>query len=435
MNKNINTQLFDFIEKSPTAWHAAENTAEALKAQGFTELYEGDDWTLAGGGKYFTRRNGSSVIAFKLPENHFRGFMIMAAHGDSPCFKVKFQPAVKAAGEYIQLNCERYGGMICSSWLDRPLSLGGRVLVKQNGKLRSKLVNIDRDLVMIPNVAIHMDRSANDGKSYNANVDMLPLFSGADGKMSFEDTLAEAAEAEKENIVSYDMFTYCRDKGTQWGANLEYISAPRLDDLQCAFSCLQGFLKAENGNSVPVLCIFDNEEVGSGTKQGADSSFLEDTLSRICEKQGMNRGDYLRALNQSFMVSADNAHAVHPNHPELADRNDRPKMNRGIVIKHNANQKYTTDGVSAAVFSEICGRAEVPVQSYTNRADMPGGSTLGNISSAHVSIDSVDIGLAQLAMHSAYETAGADDTAYLIKAAEYFFGSAVRRQGEEIEIF
>lgn len=433
MIENINEQLFDFIEKSPTAWHTAENAAEILKNAGFTELLEGDDWDLCKGGKYFTRRNGSSIIAFKLPQNAL-GFMIMAAHGDSPSFKIKSQPAVKSAGEYIQLNCERYGGMICSSWLDRPLSLAGRVLVKHNGKLRSKLVNIDRDLVMIPNVAIHMDRSANDGKSYNANVDMLPLFSGIDGEMSFEDTIAQAADTKKENIVSYDLFTYCRDKGTQWGANMEYISSPRLDDLQCAFSCLQGFIKAESGKSVPVLCIFDNEEVGSGTKQGADSSFLEDVLSRICEKASMDKGAYLRALNQSFMVSADNAHAVHPNHPEFADRNDRPAMNKGIVIKHNANQKYTTDAVSAAVFSEICNKAGVPVQSYTNRADMPGGSTLGNISSAHVSIDTVDIGLAQLAMHSAYETAGAKDTEYLVKAAECFFNCAVSRHGNDIEI-
>ncbi len=434
MDKNINAQLFSFIEKSPTAWHTAENAADMLESAGFTELFEGEDWKICKGGKYFVRRNGSSIIAFKLPQSDFVGFMIMAAHGDSPCFKIKSNPAVKAAGEYIQLNCERYGGMICSSWLDRPLSLAGRILVKQEGKLRSKLLNIDRDLLMIPNVAIHMDRSANDGKSYNANVDMLPLFSGTEGKNSFEETVAQAAGVDKESIISYDLFTYCRDKGTQWGANLEYISAPRLDDLQCAFSCLQGFIKAESGKSVPVICIFDNEEVGSGTKQGADSSFLDDTLSRICEKTLSDRGAYLRALNQSFMVSADNAHAVHPNHPEYADRNDRPIMNKGIVIKHNANQKYTTDAVSSAVFREICNKAGVPVQDYTNRADMPGGSTLGNISSAHVSVDTVDVGLPQLAMHSAYETAGAQDTEYLIKAAVCFFNSAVKRHGGDIEI-
>ncbi len=434
MNKNINEELFDFIEKSPTAWHTAENAAEILKAEGYTELFEGEGWNLCRGGKYFARRNGSSIIAFRVPENAFTGFMIMAAHGDSPSFKIKSNPAVKSAGEYIQLNCERYGGMICSSWLDRPLSLAGRVLVKQDGKLSSKLINIDRDLVMIPNVAIHMDRSANDGKSYNANIDMLPLFSSAEGKNSFEETVAQAAGTDKENVISYDLFTYCRARGTQWGANNEYISAPRLDDLQCAFSCLQGFLMADEGKSAPVVCIFDNEEVGSGTKQGADSTFLEDVLSRVCEQFSMDRSAYLRALNQSFMVSADNAHAVHPNHPEFADRNDRPAMNKGVVIKHNANQKYTTDAVSAAVFSEICKKAGVPVQSYTNRADMPGGSTLGNISSAHVSIDTVDVGLPQLAMHSAYETAGAEDTAYLIEAARCFFGSSIKRQGGEIEI-
>ena len=434
MDNSINTELFDFIEKSPTAWHTAENAAEMLRNAGYTELFESSRYDIEKGRGYFVRRNGSALTAFRIPEGDFRGFMIMAAHGDSPSFRIKGSAETESAGIYTRLNVEKYGGMLCSSWLDRPLSVAGRVIVRENGKLVSKLVNIDRDLVLIPNVAIHMDRSANDGKAYNPNVDMLPLFSDAKGGKHLMDIVAEAAGTDKNSIVSHDLYTYCRDRGCRWGADMEYISCPRLDDQQCAFSCLKGFLGAEKSGSVPVLCIFDNEEVGSGTKQGADSTFLEDTLCRIAEASGMNGEDYRRAVSCSFMVSADNAHAVHPNHPEYADRNDRPRMNGGVVIKHNASQKYTTDAVSEAVFAEICAAAEVPVQSFTNRADMPGGSTLGNISTAHVSIDTVDIGLAQLAMHSAYETAGAEDTEYLVRAAKEFFSCSISRRGGEIQI-
>ncbi len=434
MENTVNKELIDFIYASPTAWHTAANAAKILEDNGYTQLFESDNYDIKPGKGYFVKRNDSAIIAFKVPKADFRGYMIMAAHGDSPCFKIKCSPAVKSANAYVQLNVERYGGMICSSWLDRPLSAAGRVVVRENGRIVSKLINIDRDLLLIPNVAIHMDRSANDGKSYNANVDMLPLFSAADSENSFEKIIAREAGCEEEDILSYDLFAYCRQKGTQWGADNEFISSPRLDDQQCAYSCLQGLLNAEAGDSAAVCCIFDNEEVGSGTKQGADSTFLEDTLCRIFDAMGRDRRELAQVISQSFMVSADNAHAVHPNHPEYADRNDRPLMNKGIVIKYNANQKYTTDAVSAAVFSEICKKADVPVQRFTNRADMPGGSTLGNISAAHVSIDTVDIGLAQLAMHSAYETAGAKDTEYLIKAATVFFSSSFNRRGSEIEI-
>lgn len=434
MENAVNKELFDFISANPTAWHTAEHTAKILEEAGYTELFESDIYDIKKGRGYFVRRNGSAIIAFRVPERDFGGFMIMAAHGDSPSFKIKGSAEVKSANVCTQLNVEKYGGMLCSTWLDRPLSIAGRVIVKENGKLVSRLINIDRDLVLIPSVAIHMDRSANDGKAFNANVDMLPLFSEAEGDKRLDDIIAEAAGTAKENVIAHDLFTYCRDKGSVWGANNEYISCPRLDDQQCAFSCLKGFLSAKETSGLPVLCIFDNEEVGSGTKQGADSSFMEDTLSRLSSALGRSDVEYRRSLSQSFMVSADNAHAVHPNHPEFADRNDRPRMNGGIVIKHNASQRYTTDAVSEAIFAEICREAEIPVQSFTNRADMPGGSTLGNISTAHVSIDSVDIGLAQLAMHSAYETAGAKDTEYLIKAAEAFYCSALIRRGGETEI-
>lgn len=431
--ETINRKLLDFIAGSPTAFHAAANVCSALEEAGYTRLYEGERWTFRSG-KYYVMRNSSSVIALNIPAVDFRGFMIMAGHSDSPSYKIKEEPEDRAAGQYIRLNVERYGGMIASTWLDRPLSTAGRVMVRENGHITEKLVNIDRDLLMIPSVAIHMDRSANDGKKFDPNTDMLPVISSADAKKSFKTLVAEKIGVAAEDILSTDLFLYPRTPGTVWGAENEFVSSPRLDDLQCVFSCMEGFLEAEPKESAAVLCVFDNEEVGSGTKQGADSTFLDDTLARVCEAAGKSSAEYRTALSQSFMVSADNAHAVHPNHPEYADRNDRPAINKGIVIKYNANQRYTTDSVSAAVFTEICREAGVPVQRFTNRADMPGGSTLGNISSAHVSVDTVDIGLPELAMHSCYETAGARDTEYLARAAREFFSRSFKRSREGIEI-
>ena len=430
----MNEKLLDFLHRSPSPYHAVENCAQTLLNEGYQELFENESFNVEYGGKYFVRRNSSSVIAFRLPEKAFDGFMIMAAHSDSPSFKIKEKPGVKAAGLYAQLNIEKYGGMICSSWMDRPLSAAGRVIVKKDGKLETRLVNIDKDLLLIPNVAIHMDRSVNEGKNYNANVDMLPLMGSEAAADKFEDIVAFWAGEEKENILSTDLFLYPRCKGRVWGAEDEFVCSPRLDDLQCVFACLQGLVGSEGSDAASVLAVFDNEEVGSGSKQGADSDFLEDVLFRCCEALGLNSSEYRRKLANSFMVSADNAHAVHPNHPEYADRNDRPEMNKGIVIKYNANQRYTTDAVSAAVFKEICDRAGVPTQRLSNRADIQGGSTLGNISSSHVAVNSVDIGLPQLAMHSAMETAGAKDTEYLVKAAVKFYDSSLLIRGGSVEI-
>ena len=430
----INQELLDFIAASPSPYHAVEQIRTRLESAGYTELSEAEEWKLSLPGKYYVRRNSSSLIALRLPGADFPGFMIMAGHSDSPSFKIKENAPVKSAGMYTQLNVEKYGGMLCSSWLDRPLSAAGRVAVREEGRIVTKLVNIDRDLLLIPNVAIHMDRGANDGKSFNPNVDMLPVLGSAELQRGFDTLAAEAAGVKEKDLLSKDLCLYPRTPGTVWGAEEEFVSSPRLDDLQCVFACLEGLLAAREGDSAAVLSVFDNEEVGSGTKQGADSSFLEDVLYRVCEALGKTPAAYRAALASSFMVSADNAHAVHPNHPEFADRNDRPQIKGGIVVKYNANQRYTTDSVSAAVFGEICKAAGVPVQRFTNRADMPGGSTLGNISSAHVSIDTVDIGLPQLAMHSAYETAGVKDTEYLIRAAAEFFSRSFRRTAGGIEI-
>ena len=429
----INRELLDFIDKSPTAWHAAANIAAELERAGYTRLYEEEDWQLRAPGKYYAVRNGSALIALNLPEEA-DGFLIMAAHGDSPTFRVKDGGEEKALGLYSRLAVEKYGGMLCSTWLDRPLSLAGRVAVREKDGITMKLVNIDRDLLVIPNLAIHMDRSANEGKSFNVNVDMIPLIGSAESKTGLNALIAGELGVKEEDIVSRELNLYPRTPGTVWGAENEFISAPRLDDLQCAFGCLKGFLQADKPKKATVLCVFDNEEVGSGTRQGADSGFLDDMLSRAWTSLGRTDAQYRAALAGSFMVSADNAHAIHPNHPEFADRSERPVMNGGIVIKFNASMSYTTDGLSAAVFSELCRAAEVPVQRYANRPDLRGGSTLGHISLAHVSVPTLDIGLAQLAMHSSYETAGAKDTEYLVRAARAFYESGYRVNGERIAL-
>lgn len=429
MYKETAKQLLDFIELCPSCYHVIENMKCELSQNGFEELQESQEWNLAEGGNYYVTRNGSSIIAFKIPARDFTGFHIISSHSDSPSFKIKENAEIEVDQKYIKLNVEKYGGMICAPWFDRPLSVAGKVMVREGNTIRTKLVNVDRDLLMIPNLAIHMNREVNEGYSFNPQVDMLPLFGDAAAKGSFHNIIADAAGADKDSIIGSDLFLYNRVKGTLWGANEEYISSTKLDDLQCAFSSMKGFLNGHNQRSVSVHCVLDNEEVGSGTKQGAASTFLKDTLVRINAGMGRNREGYNMALASSFMLSADNAHGVHPNKPEKADPTNRPYLNDGIVIKYNANQKYTTDSVSAAIFKTICEAAQVPYQSFINRSDILGGSTLGNIANTQVAMNTADIGLAQLAMHSPYETGGVKDTYYLIRAAEEFFNSCVETTG------
>ena len=429
MYKKTAKELLTFIEKSYSCFHLIQNMKEELKENGFQELYESQEWQLERGGKYYVSRNESSLIAFQIPKENFTGFQIMASHSDFPTFKVKENPEICVENQYTKLNVEKYGGMLCAPWFDRPLSVAGRLLVKVGDAIETKLVNVDRDLVMIPNHAIHMNREVNDGYKYNAQTDMLPLYSNTAEKGNFMSVVAESAGVEKENILGSDLYLYNRMAGSIWGGNEEFVSSPKLDDTQCAFASLKGFLQAENKKAVSVHCVLDNEEVGSGTKQGAASTFLKDTLGRI--NRGLNRteDEYLRALANSFMISADNAHGVHPNYSDKTDLTNRPYLNGGIVIKYSANQKYTTDAVSAAMFKTICDRAKVPYQNFVNRSDMLGGSTLGNISNTQVAVNTVDIGVAQLAMHSPYETCGVKDTYYLIEVAKEFYKSAVISDG------
>ncbi len=421
-------ELLEFIRKSPTAFHAVEQIGERLLAEGFLRVEECEAWDPVPGGKYFVTRNQSSVVAFRLPTQPPKQALITASHTDSPMFKLKHDYNSAAFGKYLRLNTEVYGGTILSSWLDRPLSVAGRVIVKRGNQMKARLVNIERDLMVIPNVAIHMNRTVNAGYSWNPAVDLLPLFSEAEGSRSLKELLAELLNCEPEEMVGSDLYVYNRMEGTVWGADGEFFSAPRIDNLMCVYATLRGFCEAKPPqDSLQIYFSADNEETGSATKQGAGSVFLSDVIDRICEAMSVDRR---RLLASSFMVSADNGHARHPNHPELSDGQNAPHMNGGVVIKSNAAQKYTTEGVSAAIFEEICKEAGVPVQQYANRSDQAGGSTLGSISNTLVPLCTVDVGMAQLAMHSAYETAGTDDTAYLIQAIRKLYETKLSFDGD-----
>ena len=406
-----------FLDASHSHCHTLAYLRDMLEGEGYVRLPERAEWKLTSGGKYYAQRGGTALAAFRLPEEPAIGFLMSASHCDRPCFQVKEN--FELNGAYLRLAVERYGGQILHTWLDRPLSIAGRVTVETEEGVESRLVDIDRDLLLIPSVAIHMNRQVNDGYKWNPAVDMLPLLGGKDaaGKL-----LAELEQQAGGRILGHDLYLYVRQRSSVWGMEQEFISSAALDDLECVWGCTRGFLKAAPSEMVPVLCVFDSEEVGSGSVQGAGSTLLTDVLERICHGLGWN---LKRMLAQSFMVSADNAHALHPNHPELADPTNAPVLGGGVVIKRSASLSYCTDGVSEAVFRKICEKAGVNTQSYRNRADISGGSTLGRISLAHVSVPTVDIGLAQLAMHSCYETAAVSDAAELIKAMTAYYGTTL----------
>ena len=414
--------FMSFLDASHSAYHAVQNLTDLLTDAGYTQLSEGEKWALVPGGKYYLTRGGTAVIAFRIPQGQVKGFVLGASHSDRPTFKVKEN--AELCGTYTRLATERYGGMLMATWLDRPLSIAGRVVVETEKGVESKLVDIDRDLLLIPNVAIHMNRAANDGYKWNPAVDTLPLAGGKGAKGKLEQLLKKAAGGK---ILGHDLYLYIRQKAAVWGLDKEYISAAALDDLACAWCCTQGFLQASDSESIPVLCVFDSEEVGSASVQGAASRLLESTIERICKARAL---DAQVLLANSFMVSADNAHAVHPNHPEYADANNAPVINGGVVLKFNANQRYTTDGITAAVFRKVCQAAGASVQTYCNRADIPGGSTLGNISLSQVSVPTVDIGLPQLAMHACYETAGVQDVQDLETVMTRFYSTTLEKAGE-----
>ena len=425
MENTLNQRLLDYIAASPTAFHAVANAAAALDKAGFTALDMAEDWTLTPGGKHYLTVNGTTLLAFRLPAGQPTGFMVTASHSDSPTFKLK-PGFTRHSGDYVQLNTERYGGTIHATWFDRPLGVAGRVLMADvEGRISAQLVYPDRDLAIIPSVAPHLNSEANSGFKVNLNVDTFPLLAQANDPDALLQQLLGSGDGGE--VVGHDLYLVCRDRGAEVGTQGQFLCAPRLDDLACAFGCLEGFLQAGANDAVNVYALFDNEEVGSATRQGAGSTLLATVLQRIANGCGC---DYARLLPQSFLVSADNAHAIHPNHPEFSDPQNAPKLNGGLVVKFNAAQRYTTDGVSAALFTALCAKAGVQTQTYANRSDLPGGTTLGGIATTHAPLRAVDIGLPQLAMHSCYETMGSADLAELVNAATALYSHSLRTTGE-----
>ncbi len=418
--------LTEFLDKSKTAFHACANAAEFLKENGFEELKENDKWNVKKGGKYFVSRNGSAIIAFKIGgENSFN---IVASHADSPCFKIKANPEMKS-DNYEKLNVERYGGGIFYTWLDSPLTIAGRVIVSRDNRLIAKLFTSKHNFV-IPSVAIHFNRSVNEGLKLNPQTDMSPiaeiLNENETGKGLIKELKDVAGDGE---VKEYDLYLVSAQKPFSAGFNDELLCSPRIDNLTSAISSLEAIVKAEP-KEIAICYVADNEEVGSGTKQGAASKFLIDVLTRIAKCLG-KENELDEMLASSFMVSDDNAHAVHPNHPEFSDPTNRVKLGDGIVVKHHANQNYTTDAFSSAIIKKILDEAGVEYQDFYTRSDMPCGGTLGAISSAQVSIKSVDVGIPQLAMHSAVETMAIKDYETAKRALIAFYNAKITADGDD----
>ena len=422
--------LVEFLQESVTPFHAAATAESWLRAAGFTRLEEADYWNLEPGKGYYTTRNGSSVVAWRVPDHAIGGWRSVASHSDSPTWKIKTD-IVENDG-CRRLSVEGYGGMIMSTWLDRPLTVGGRVIVKTEDGIESRLVCIDRDLLVIPSLAIHFQRDINKGHTFNPQVDMQPLW-GPAGSRTLTDLVAEELGVDTADILDSDLQLVTRQAPTQIGPDGEFFMAPRIDDLECAATTLLGFLDAAaetDSACAPVWAMLDNEEVGSSSRMGAQSSYLRDVLDRIVDAIPHSGQAMHRAMANSFMLSADNAHATHPNFPQKSDPCAPVRLGGGVVLKYNASQKYTTNAISGAIFRAICEKADVPVQVFTNRADEAGGSTLGNLQSHTLPIPMADIGLAQLAMHSAVETASVADAEAMTKAVAAFYRVHLRALGD-----
>ncbi len=429
------SELMEFLDSSLTSYHAVWNVRSMLLRGGFTELSEREVWQLETGGKYFVVRNDSSMMAFCIPAcgvDGIKGYHVYAAHSDSPAFKIKEFPEIEKEGMYISVNTEKYGGMILSTWFDRPLVIAGRVCVENDGKLETYPVQLKENTCMIPSLAIHMNREANNGTAFSAQNDMMPLLgmtgnSNVSSKGIIKAMLADAlrnmtgGNYHADDILSYDLFVENGEEAVLAGAENEFIMTPRYDDLACVFAGCKGIVDAKPDSYIDVLAIFDNEEVGSLTRQGADSTFLRDTLENIADGLGCSANIRRTWIADSFLLSADNAHACHPNQGGKADLTNRPYLNKGVVLKYHGSQKYATDAYSAAYVGKLCRQNDIPLQTYANHSDIPGGSTLGNLAMAQVAMAAADVGLPQLSMHSACETAGARDVEYLIRLAKAFY--------------
>ena len=421
--------LIDFIHKSPSQFHAGKNVEDILIRNGFKKLNLQDKWELEKEGKYYTIKNNSAIIGFVIGKGEIEeeGFRLIGAHTDSPAFRIKPNPEITVEGKYLKLNTEVYGGPILNTWFDRPLSLAGRVSVKTENPLKPEelLVDMEKPIMTIPNLAIHMNKGVNDGLKINPQVETLPLLATINGEFEKDNFLlgliAEKLNINMDNILDFELYLYAVEKGSLVGLNEEFISIGKLDDLAMVHAGLYGLIDSKVGNATNVLVCFDNEEVGSTTKQGAASPMLRSVLERITIAMGKDREDYYRALSNSFLISSDQAHGLHPNYTEKQDPTSRPVVNGGPAIKMAANQSYTTDSSSSAIYEGICKSINVPVQKFVNRSDLRGGSTIGPISSTQLDIQSVDIGNPILAMHSIRELGGVMDHYYTYESFKEFY--------------
>lgn len=407
--ETFSADLLHYLNDSPTAYHAVENAVALLQKQGFQELKETESWSLQKGGKYFVVKNGSALIAFAVGKGDLakEGFRIIGAHTDSPGLKIKPGACSVTPDGYVKVNVEIYGGAILNTWFDRPLAMAGRLIVKEDGVLREKLIRIDKPVFLIPNLCIHFHRDVNEKAAYNKQTDLLPLLcmkeEGVEKEEYLFQLIREETGAEKTDIVDYELFLYEYQKGIFTGKNQEFISASRIDDLSMAYAGLTALTRVKTGTACQMLAAFDNEEVGSTTAQGANSGLLRELLNRICKNLGLTDEGYFQAIANSTSVSADLAHAVHPNYSDKHDAETRPVLGGGPVIKYSASQRYATTAVSAAYFIEACEKAGVPCQKFVNRNDIAGGSTIGPALSGLTTIPTVDIGAPILAMHSIRE--------------------------------
>ena len=419
----MNEKLFDYIAVCPTAFHTCAHSADMLRESGYTELCEARRWEIVSGGKYFVTRNGSSLIAFRVPAGEIAGFMMTAAHGDSPAFKIK-ENAELPDGNYLRLSVEKYGGMLCAPWLDRPLSVAGRVLVSEGDKLSVKLVDLKDPCAIIPNVAIHLNREVNKGVPTKPNVDMLPLCRTVqdawEKKGYLVGKLAERLGAAAEDILSFELCAYCHEPAQLVGFEQDLLSSARLDNLTSVHACLRGLLDAD-GDTINLAVLYDNEEIGSNTRRGADSSTLTVILEKLAGALGLSRAQYLDACVNGMLLSCDAAHAVHPNHPELADVTCGALLGRGVALKRSP--RYSSDADTCAVISGLCDAANIPLQTYMNRADLPGGGTVGSMASSLLAMPAADIGVPLLAMHSARELMAAADQDAFVRLCTAFYSA------------
>lgn len=425
--ETFNEGLFKFINTATCSFTCTEEIKRILVEKGYIRLYENDKWDLKHG-KYFVIRNDASIIAFNIGIKHKESFNIICTHGDTPGFNVKQKNEIHEYN-YIKLNVVPYGGILNYGWMDRPLSISGRIIYKEENKYKKKIINLQEPLCVIPSEAIHQNNSSNTNLDLNTQIDLIPIISLNKEEDVIKNILKSKLNINPNNICDYDLFLHTNDKPMYIGTNNEMILSPRLDNLTCTFAALRSFIQSDNEENINIMCVFNSEEIGSLTKEGADSSFLMDILKRICANINI---DISVSLHNSLIISADNSHAVHPNHPNKSDVNNQGFLNKGILIVREKDT--TTDAISSSIFKEICESANVPFQDYTSRNDMSTGSTLSSLSIRHVSIDSIDVGLAQLAMHSANEVIGSDDTFYLYNAFKKFYDISIKYELDDIQI-